>query len=249
MLAASADRLSASLEDYLETIYELVRDQKVARVRDIARARGVRAASVTPAMRRLVELCLIRYEKREYIDLTPEGQREAQRVFSRHQVLKRFFEQVLGMPGRSALADACAMEHSLSPEGMDHMVRFFEFLDRSSEGQLFLDRFHRESLRNGEPGPRRERRARRASGLKGTAKRSVSLASLATGSRARVVRVVRVGAMRDRLLDMGLIPDVVVDVVRSASAGRMDVRVNGFGLRLSAGEARAVRVVSAGECR
>jgi DtxR family Mn-dependent transcriptional regulator len=45
--------LSTALEDYLETIFELVRDQKFARVKDIAKARGVRSASVSPAMKRL----------------------------------------------------------------------------------------------------------------------------------------------------------------------------------------------------
>ena len=49
-------RLTGSLEDYLETIYLLIRDRKVARVKDIAEARDVRMASVTPAMRRLAEL-------------------------------------------------------------------------------------------------------------------------------------------------------------------------------------------------
>ena len=67
------DSLSGSLEDYLETIYELVRDKKLARVKDIANRRGVRSASVTPAMKRLAELGLIEYVEREYIDLSEDG--------------------------------------------------------------------------------------------------------------------------------------------------------------------------------
>ncbi len=43
-MSNSLPQLSSSLEDYLETVFALVRDKTVARVRDIAKARGVRAA-------------------------------------------------------------------------------------------------------------------------------------------------------------------------------------------------------------
>ena len=85
--------LTSALEDYLETIFELVRDQKLARVKDIARARGVKSGSVTPAMKRLSELGLIKYVQREYIDLTPDGEIEARRIYAKHQILSRFFEE------------------------------------------------------------------------------------------------------------------------------------------------------------
>ena len=78
-MASHAIELTGALEDYLETIYELVRDHKFARVRDIAKARGVRAASVSPAMKRLSDLGLIRYVRREYIDLTEQGEEEARK--------------------------------------------------------------------------------------------------------------------------------------------------------------------------
>lgn len=220
--------LSPSLEDYLETIYELVRDQKVARVRDIARARGVRAASVTPAMRRLADLGLVRYQQREYIDLTPAGERAARRVFSRHQMLTRFFEEVLGMPATAALADACAMEHSLSREGMDHLVRFFEFLRSSPDGRQLLALFQgRAPLPDGE--------------------RSATVASLSPGARARVTRVEGARRLRDRLLDMGLLPDIVLEVRhRSPATRRTAVRVQGFDLELTREEAEAVLVAAPG---
>ena len=120
--------LTGSLEDYLETIYLLIQERRVARVRDIAKARNVKAGSVTPALRRLSDLGLIEYEQREYIDLTERGEQEARRVLSRHQLLTRFFDEVLQMPPEAADAEACRLEHSLSDEAMDRLVRFFEFL-------------------------------------------------------------------------------------------------------------------------
>ncbi|MBN1770319.1 MAG: metal-dependent transcriptional regulator, partial [Deltaproteobacteria bacterium] len=223
--------------------YELVRDQKVARVRDIAQKRGVRAASVTPAMRRLAELGLIRYEKREYIDLTPLGQREAQRVFSRHEALRGFFERVLRMPAEAAVADACAMEHSLSPGGMDYLVRFIEFVHNCPEGSRFLELFHGCSVArhgpaacDGKECPLRDR-------PREPERRVVALASLGVGARVRVRRIAADGAMRDRLLAAGLLPDVVLEIVRRKAGGeRVEVRLGGFELRLSGEEAHAVLV-------
>jgi DtxR family Mn-dependent transcriptional regulator len=238
-----ADQLSPSLEDYLETVYELSRDQKVARVRDIALARGVRAASVTPAMRRLFKLGLVHYRKREYIDLTPEGQREAQRIFSRHQVLKRFFEQVLNMPEGGAAADACAMEHSLSPGGMDHLVRFLEFLNSCPDGRRFLELFHGCSFFQCATGGCGGECHLSRGDAEADDEPSVTVASLAAGSMARIVQITGVGAVRDRLLDMGLLPDVMLEVARVAKGGeRFDLRVHGFELQLNGEEARAVRV-------
>ena len=42
-------QLSESLEDYIEIIYGLIESQKVARVRDIARAKDVKMSSVVAA--------------------------------------------------------------------------------------------------------------------------------------------------------------------------------------------------------
>src|SRR5512147_1179438 len=126
--SSSDAEISSSLEDYLETIYLLVQEQGFARVKDVARARDVKAASVSIALRRLAELELVRYERREYIALTPEGEKAGRRVFSRHRLLTRFFQEVLSMKPEAASEQACAMEHSLTDEAMDRLVRFFEFL-------------------------------------------------------------------------------------------------------------------------
>ncbi|MBN2196758.1 MAG: metal-dependent transcriptional regulator [Polyangiaceae bacterium] len=237
-----AERLSSALEDYLETIYELVRHQKVARVRDIARARSVRAASVTPAMRRLADLGLIRYEKREYIDLTPQGQREAQRVVSRHQALTRFFKNVLKIPVKTAEGDACAMEHSLSAEGMDHLVRFIEFVHNCPEGARLLDVFHACVLAQHQPEASCQRCPMGQPG-KAEEHRAVPLSAIDVGAQVLVRRIAADGAMRDRLLDAGLLPGEIVEVVRVAPGRvRFDLRRGGFELRLTGDEARAVLV-------
>src|SRR5512140_1588837 len=120
--------MSEPLEDYLETIYLLVQEHGFARVRDIAKARHVKAATVSIALRKLSDTGLVNYARREYIGLTTKGEEAARRILTRHRLLTRFFEEVLGMAPHAAGEQACAMEHSLTDEAMDRMVRFFEFL-------------------------------------------------------------------------------------------------------------------------
>ncbi|MBN1334923.1 MAG: metal-dependent transcriptional regulator [Deltaproteobacteria bacterium] len=236
--------LTGALEDYIETVYELVRDHKVARVRDIARARKVRSASVTPAMRRLADLGLVRYVQREYIDLTPEGERFARRVYARHQILVRFLQHVLGMPEGAAVQDACAMEHSLSPVAMDHLVRFFEFLGYCPEGSSFLERFHACPMIRNEDGRCTADCPARRDAPAGPEDWAVRLDSVSPECRVRIVQVEASGALRDRILDMGILPDVHGAVLRGGpGSDRFTLRVQGFDIELSPEEANAVLIV------
>lgn len=237
--------LSSALEDYLETIFELVRDHKLARVKDIAKERQVRSASVTPAMRRLSEMGLINYVQREYIDLTPEGERQARRVYARHKVLNRFFTDVIGVPKDTALTDACAMEHSLSDVTMDHVVRFFEFLVACPEGTQLLQKFHGCSLVHADV-PECETRCYQEEARGGGKEVFMSVQDLRPGTRGRVMRIEGSGPIRQRLLDMGIMPDVVIEMERVSPTGD-PVWVKFQGTQLSLRRREAASVVVVGE--
>lgn len=235
-----AAELTKSLEDYLETIYELVRDQKLARVKDIAKARGVRAGSVSPAMRRLAAMGLIDYAHREYIDLTPEGEKLARSIYARHQLLTRFFEQFLQMPGEEAKANACAMEHSLSPQGMEHLVRFFEFLQVCPEGPEFLAKFHACSVVH-EGTPKCSGTCRKNRRHPGSHRDVVPLWKLPPERSAKVVQVEATRDLRQSLLDKGFLPGTKVRVIRhSADDQSLWVQLGGFDLHIARDEAQAV---------
>lgn len=236
--------LTPSLEDYLETIFELVRDRRVARVRDIARARDVKAGSVTSALHRLADMGLIRYEQREYIDLTPTGSKAALRVLSRHHLLTSFFEHVLNMDGADAERDACAMEHHLSDEAMDRLTRLFEFMRSCPNSPPdFLERFHRCARVNPE-----EPTCNLACGLPvaGAADPNppfAAVADLAPGEAGRIVQVKTRGAERQGLLDQGLLPDVVLHLDRvDPSDGVVWVRVGSAQLALSPKQSRLIKI-------
>ena len=100
---AQAPTLSESMEDYLETIFLLIREQAVARSRDIAARLNVNRSSVTGALQALAERALVNYEPYGYVTLTPAGTEVAQKVVRRHEVLKDFLVKVLSIEETEAM--------------------------------------------------------------------------------------------------------------------------------------------------
>jgi DtxR family Mn-dependent transcriptional regulator len=115
MSAAKDNSLSASLEDYLEAILNLAGESKVARSRDIAAALGVSKASVTGALQLLKEKGLVNYKPYNYVTLTEAGRSAAAEVVQKHNILKSFFTDVLGIDKNTAHQAACKVEHALGP--------------------------------------------------------------------------------------------------------------------------------------
>ena len=96
-VAEGKDRLSPSLEDYLEAILHLVRRDRVARVRDIAKRLGIGMPSVTVALKALSQRKLVNYDPYQVITLTDHGREVAEEISRWHLVLRRFLTEVLGL--------------------------------------------------------------------------------------------------------------------------------------------------------
>ena len=131
---AMAPGLSASLEDYLEAIWQLGRERPAARASDIAKRLGVKRSSVTGALRALAEKGLIHYSPYDFITLTPAGEQAAQDVAGRHEVLRDFFVRVLSVSDREAEEAACRMEHALSPALRRRLTAFARFMEHCPLG-------------------------------------------------------------------------------------------------------------------
>lgn len=121
--------LSASLEDYLEAIYQELREKPVARAKGLSERLSVTQASVTGALRQLAERGLINYAPYGLITLTSAGDELARDVCERHALLLEFFSRVLGSPHDEAEKAACRLEHALPPEIQGRLLAFVRFLD------------------------------------------------------------------------------------------------------------------------
>ncbi len=122
--------LSASLEDYLETIFIIAEQKGAARPKDIADRLNVRAASVTGALKTLAEKELVNYAPYDVVTLTAAGKRIAKKIAGKHEALLRFFSNVLDIPREEADDFACKMEHIIPDPVMERFVQFAEFVEK-----------------------------------------------------------------------------------------------------------------------
>ena len=111
-----------SVEDYLETILvlSLIIKKRSGNVRsiDVARELSFSKPSVSVAMKNLRNRDLIVMSDNGHISLTPEGQAMAETVYERHSLLSGWLIE-LGVDREIATADACKMEHDISPESFE----------------------------------------------------------------------------------------------------------------------------------
>ncbi|MFP4107085.1 MAG: metal-dependent transcriptional regulator [Phycisphaerae bacterium] len=133
-------KLTRSQEDYLEAVYLLIEENRVARVRDIAARLGVVAPSVTSALKTLSNKGLIHYEAYQYVTLTEPGLAAAEKIHSRHETLRTFFQEVLGLEEDSADDNACRVEHAIDEKLLERLGEFNEFARRAGlTGEEWMD--------------------------------------------------------------------------------------------------------------
>ncbi|MDR2864882.1 MAG: metal-dependent transcriptional regulator [Spirochaetaceae bacterium] len=115
--------MTQSQEDYLEMV-SFLSDEGEVRVTDIAARLGFSKPSVSAALKSLEEQNLIRHQRYGTVSLTKKGQARAENVRQRHNLIKEFLSERLGVSSETAERDACKMEHILSEETVEKMEAF-----------------------------------------------------------------------------------------------------------------------------
>lgn len=132
----SKQKLTASQEDYLEAIYEISQEKMAARAKDISNYLNVRASSVTGALRTLGSMGLVNYAPYDLITLTDEGRVVAEDIVHRHNALKNFLINVLGVEYQEADETACKMEHSVPKTIVERMIKYAEYVENCPKGAI-----------------------------------------------------------------------------------------------------------------
>ena len=108
--------MSASLEEYLRSIYILIQKHSFARVTDIAEELGYSKPSVNRALKVLKQDGYIAYENYGDITLTCEGEKLSQDIVKRYNILKAFLIEVLEIDNDVAEIEARNMKHNISSD-------------------------------------------------------------------------------------------------------------------------------------
>jgi DtxR family transcriptional regulator, Mn-dependent transcriptional regulator len=116
--------LTANIEEYLEWIYRLSKEQEEVTTSDVARSLKVSPASVTGMVKRLAERGLIHHEKYHGISLTDTGRDVALTIIRRHGLIERLLVDVLGLSWHLVDELAGKLEHHITPEVEDRLRKF-----------------------------------------------------------------------------------------------------------------------------
>jgi DtxR family transcriptional regulator, Mn-dependent transcriptional regulator len=118
------DMPSATLEEYLESIYKISLAGEV-RPTQIADALGVSGPTVTATLRRLEAAGLVE-RPAGGVALTQSGMHEAVAVIRRHRIAERFLVDTLELPWEAAHEEACLLEHAMSPRVLEALERYLD---------------------------------------------------------------------------------------------------------------------------
>lgn len=110
--------VNESAENYLETILVLSKQLPVVRSVDVANELGFKKSSVSVAMKNLREKNHITVTKAGFIYLTDSGIAIAEMIYERHQLISSCLMK-LGVSEKTAVEDACRIEHVISKESFD----------------------------------------------------------------------------------------------------------------------------------
>jgi DtxR family Mn-dependent transcriptional regulator len=137
MSPKSISHYDTTTQEYVEIIYSLLQDNPVARIKEISQQRGVTPSTVSTAIRNLQKQKLVDHQKFGYVDLTREGQELGKRLARRHELLRFFLENVLGVDSEAAEKDACLIEHIITSETSGKLLRFIEFIESFPRGSPY----------------------------------------------------------------------------------------------------------------
>ena len=113
-------QIRESAENYLETILILSQRKGKGEVRsiDIVNELEFSKPSVSVAMKHLRENGYITVDKDGYIRLTHKGLEIAEKMYERHTLLTKWLT-ALGVDEKTAVEDACRIEHVISDESFE----------------------------------------------------------------------------------------------------------------------------------
>ncbi len=120
--------LTEKMEEYLEALFKLSREQQALTPTRLAAYLKVTPPTVLDMLHRLEAEGYVRYRTpgtgkgkgngrgKRFITLTPKGERAACTLVRRHRLSERFLTDMLGMDWEQAHREACRLEHVISPE-------------------------------------------------------------------------------------------------------------------------------------
>ncbi len=126
LLEQNKNRLTPSLEDYLEMIYRNISEHGYIRVNELALELNVKPSSVSKMVVKLSNLGFLDYEKYGAIKLTIKGMQIGSYLIWRHNTIKDFFTLIKDKENESTLEETELIEHGLSEDTVKSLEKLLK---------------------------------------------------------------------------------------------------------------------------
>ena len=125
-------KIQESAEDYLEAILAIREAKGTARSIDVAHRLNYSKPSVSRAIGILKSNGYVIMADNGNLSLTDKGLNVAEKIFARHRIITALLTN-LGVEESVAAADACRMEHVVSDETFEALIRLNDKLELFQE--------------------------------------------------------------------------------------------------------------------
>jgi DtxR family Mn-dependent transcriptional regulator len=132
------EKTSVSQEDYLKAIWELVQEEQEPISARLAEDLGVTPPAVTAALKRMTRGGYLRVRRDGRIELTAKGESIAQHLVLRHRLAEKLLTDIIGLEWARAHEEAERLEHGISPEVAELLLKRFGRDSRCPHGVPLL---------------------------------------------------------------------------------------------------------------
>ncbi len=115
--------ITEAVENYLETILILSKDQPNIHAIDICSYLGYSRPTVSIILKKMKDDGLVTVDDDNHITLTETGKAVAEQIYERHKLLSELLIHI-GVSKETALKDACKIEHDISEETFEALKNF-----------------------------------------------------------------------------------------------------------------------------
>ena len=224
------ESLSATVEEYLETIYNMSAENEVVIGARLAEKFRVSPPTVTEMLKRLVRDGYVEMDNKRQVTLTEAGNQAAEAVLRRHRLTERFLADMLGMQWHQVHEEAGRLEH---------------FISGAVEERVIASLNYPTTCPHGNPIPGSVPNARAYLKDQG----AVRLSTVAPGEKATILLISEVVEDEEALIlylhEKGLTPGTRLIVLGQDDRGNGDQHEEDFRLQVEDREVRISKAVAA----
>lgn len=116
--------ISKSQEEYLKTMYVLIKQNGSVRVTDIANKMNCTKPSVNKALYNLKDNGLVNYESYGTIELTKDGELLAKKILEVYDIVYLFLKEVLNLDEEEAKAEAEKIKLAMNDNTINSLAKY-----------------------------------------------------------------------------------------------------------------------------